>query len=525
MMGAKAFLQLIRDPATSDLASPGRLEQLPARWSGVRGAALALADARGEYSWRDLEHGRKQLAELLLTLGVRSGDRVMVVAENCATLVAVLFAVTSVGAWVVNVNARLSPREIDAIRAHCIPRRVLYLGDDSADARHHAERVQATRLSLGRWGTISVTALDERSAPEPVSGQGAKDVAALLYTTGTTGEPKAVMLTHANLLFIARVSGELRRLAPDDRVYGLLPLSHVYGLASVCLGTLRAGASLHLQPRFSPASMAEFLAARSITVCQGVPAMYAKLVEHLKARGEKLKAPALRSIYAGGSPLTPALKREVETCFGLTLHNGYGLTEASPTLTQTRQDEPRTDCSVGRVVPGVELRIVDAGGRDVEPGTPGELWARGPNIMKGYYRDPAATAQCLRPGGWLATGDIGRQAADGAYFIEGRLKELIIRSGFNVNPVEVESVLNSHPDVTQSAVVGRKKEGDEEVVAFVELTAGARTTPEALLDYAAGMLAPYKRPCEIITMGALPTAANGKVLKSRLAQIARGREA
>ncbi|MBC8022090.1 MAG: acyl--CoA ligase [Burkholderiales bacterium] len=515
---------MIRDPATTDLSSPGRLEQLPARWAGIRGAAVALADARGEWTWRELEHGRKQLAELLLTLGVRAGDRVMVVAENCATLVAVLFAVTSVGAWVVNVNARLTPREVDAIRAHCTPRRVLYLGDDSADARHHAERVQATRLSLGRWGTIAVTALDERSAPEPASGQGAKDVAAVLYTTGTMGEPKGVMLTHANLLFIARVSGELRHLSHEDRVYGLLPISHVYGLASVCLGTLHAGGSLHLQPRFSPASMAQFVVSHRITVCQGVPAMYAKLIEHLKARGEKLKAPALRLIYAGGAPLTASLKREVESMFGLALHNGYGLTEASPTLTQTRQDEPRADCSVGRVVPGVELRIVDAQGHDVDPGAPGELWARGPNIMKGYYRDPLATEETMRPGGWLATGDIARQAPDGAYFIEGRLKELIIRSGFNVNPVEVEAVLNSHPDVTQSAVVGRKKDADEEVVAFVELAAGARTTPEALLGYAAGMLAPYKRPSEIITMGALPTAANGKVLKNRLAQIARGRE-
>jgi acyl-CoA synthetase (AMP-forming)/AMP-acid ligase II len=223
--------------------------------------------------------------------------------------------------------------------------------------------------------------------------------------------------------------------------------------------------------------------------------------------------------------LSPALKREVESTFGLTLHNGYGLTEASPTLTQTRQEEPREDCSVGRVVPGVELRIVDGEGRDVEPGTPGELWARGPNIMKGYYRDLQATEATMRPGGWLATGDIARQGADGAYFIEGRLKELIIRSGFNVNPVEVETVLNSHPDVTQSAVVGRKKDGEEEIVAFVELAAGARTTPEALLGHCAQLLAPYKRPSEIVTMGALPTAANGKVLKNRLAQIARGREA
>jgi len=516
---------MIRDPASTDLASPGRLEQLPARWAAMRGGAVALADARGEWTWRDLEHGRKQLAELLLTLGVRAGDRVMVIGENCAALVAVLFAVTSVGAWVVNVNARLSPREVDAVRAHCMPRRVLYLGDDSADARHHAERVQATRLSLGRWGTIAVTALDERCAPEAVTGQANQDVAALLYTTGTTGEPKGVMLTHANLLFIARLSAELRRITTEDRVYGLLPISHVYGLASVCLGTLRAGASLHLQPRFSPASMLEFASSHALTVCQGVPAMYAKLLEYLKARGERPRLASLRFLYAGGSPLPPALKRDVEAAFGLTLHNGYGLTEASPTLTQTRPGEPRSDTSVGRALPGVELRIVDPEGRDVEPGAAGELWARGPNIMKGYYRDPKATAETLRPGGWLATGDIARQGPDGAYFIEGRLKELIIRSGFNVNPVEVETVLNSHPDVTQSAVVGRRKEGDEEVVAFVELVAGARTTPEALLSYAAAQLAPYKRPCEIITMGALPTAANGKVLKSRLQQIARGRDA
>jgi acyl-CoA synthetase (AMP-forming)/AMP-acid ligase II len=173
----------------------------------------------------------------------------------------------------------------------------------------------------------------------------------------------------------------------------------------------------------------------------------------------------------------------------------------------------------------VELRIVDSGGGDVEPGTPGELWARGPNIMKGYYRDPQATQDAMRPGGWLATGDIARQGADGAYFIEGRVKELIIRSGFNVNPVEVEAVLNSHPDVTQSAVVGRKKDGDEEIVAFVELVAGARTTPEALLGHCAQLLAPYKRPAEIVTVGTLPTAANGKVLKGRLAHMARGREA
>ena len=516
---------MIRDPATTELASPGRLEGIPARWAIARGAALALADARGEWTWRELEHGRKQLAELLLTLGIRAGDRVMLVGENCATLVALLFATWSVNAWVVSVNARLSPRELDAVRAHCGARRVLFLGDDSPDARHHAERVQATRLSLGRWGTISVSAMDERCIPEAVEGKPARDVAALIYTTGTTGEPKGVMLTHANLLFIARVSAELRGITPEDRVYGLLPISHVYGLASVCLGTLRAGASLHLQARFAPAAMAECLSAKAITVCQGVPAMYAKLLEHLKTRGTHFAAPALRFLYAGGSPLAPSLKRDVEAAFGLTLHNGYGLTEASPTITQTRHDEPRSDCSVGRALPGVEVRIVDCDGNDLPAEEPGELWARGPNVMKGYYRDPEATRSTLRPGGWLATGDIARQGADGAYFIEGRLKELIIRSGFNVFPVEVEAVLNSHPEVTQSAVVGRPANGDEEVVAFVEVVAGARVTPAALAEWAAASLAPYKRPAEIIVMASLPHAANGKVLKGRLAQLARERPA
>lgn len=514
-------MTLIRDSATTEISAPGGLDSIPARWAAVRGERIALTDARGAWTWKELESGRKQLAEILLTLGVRAGDRVMVVGENCASLVALLFAIWSVNAWAVSVNARLSPREIDAIRAHSGARRVLYLGTDSPDALQHSERTRATALSLGRWARIGVSALDESCSPEPVEGNRARDVAALLYTTGTTGEPKAVMLTHANLLYIARISGEIRRLSSDDRVFGLLPMSHVYGLASVFLGSLHAGASLHLQARFSPESMAASLREQRITVCQGVPALYGKLMEHLKARGKRLEAPELRFIYAGGSPLAPSLKREVESFFGLPLHNGYGLTEASPTITQTRPDAPRDDCSVGRELPGIEVRIVGRDGNEVARGETGELWARGPNIMRGYYRDPEATAAAIRPGGWLATGDLARQGPDGAFFIEGRLKELIIRSGFNVLPVEVEAVLNAHPEVTQSAVVGRVAGGDEEVVAFVELVAGARVTPAALMEFAAASLAPYKRPTEIHVMAALPAAPSGKILKGRLAQLAR----
>jgi long-chain acyl-CoA synthetase len=513
---------MTREPLPHFVDAPDWVDGIPTLWARTAPAKVAVATADATHDWADLERQRLAWAERLRNAGVRPGDRVLVIGENGPAAIAMIFAVLSLRAWLVNVNARLSAREVAAIHAHAGARLAVFL-TDSSDARAHAERMSAMAWDEPGWGPVAATRAQEATA-EPVSDDPASDVAALLYTTGTTGEPKGVMLTHANLMFIARNSRALRRLEPRDRVYGLLPISHVYGLASVCLGTLFSGASLHPQARFQPAAAADFLRRHELTVCQGVPAMYAKLLEHLRAEGRRaFEAPALRFLYAGGSPLAPQLKRDVEAFFGLPLHNGYGLTEASPTLTQTRPESPRDDCSVGPAIPGVELRVVDREGHDVPRGQPGELWARGPNVMKGYYRAPEATAQALRPGGWLATGDIARQGDDGAYFIEGRLKELIIRSGFNVFPVEVEAVLNAHPEVVQSAVVGRSVAGDEEVVAFVELVPGARVTPEELVAFAGRSLAPYKRPAEVVVMAALPAAPSGKVLKGQLARMLRER--
>ncbi len=496
-----------------------RLQEIPALHQ-ARPAATALRESDSTYTWGQLERARTHLAARLCECGVRAGDRVLVVGENCAAMVALIFAITSLDAWVVNVNARLSANELDAIRRHSGARLALFLADASTDARAHAARIGSETIDSGGFGALLCSPTDAAARPEPVQADPARQVAALVYTTGTTGDPKGVMLTHANLLFVARAAAQLRELRADDRVYGVLPISHVYGLASVCLGSMLAGASIDLQPRFTPAGMAAALA-HGATICQGVPAMYAKLLEHLQTRGEPLRAPTLRAIYCGGSPLSPTLKRDVERAFGLPIQNGYGLTEAAPTLTQVRPGRPRVDCSVGEALPGVELRIVDAQGHDLAAGEPGELWARGPNIMEGYYRNPAATAAALRPGGWLATGDIARIDAGGALHVEGRLKELIIRSGFNVYPVEVEAVLNAHPEVTQSAVVGRSVADNEEVVAFVELAPGARVDAQALMAFAAASLAPYKRPTEIVLMRALPATATGKVLKARLAEMAR----
>ncbi len=192
-------------------------------------------------------------------------------------------------------------------------------------------------------------------------------------------------------------------------------------------------------------------------------------------------------------------------------------------MTQTRLDAPRRDCSVGTVIPGVEIRVVDAQGRAVATGESGELWVRGPNVMRGYYRNEQLTARTIDADGWLNTGDVARIDSDGAVFIVGRTKELIIRSGFNVYPGEVEAVLNAHPAVTHSAVVGRADKDNEEVVAFVELAAGREASVEEIARFAADRLAPYKRPAEIVILAALPASATGKILKQQLRVMAQAR--
>jgi len=474
--------------------------------------APALVEDGRVWSYAQLARETDCCCALLGELDVRAGDRVMLVAENSVAQVALLFATAAIDAWSVCVNARLSEGELATIAAHSGARRVLYLVDTSPDAARHAAHAGA--LACAARPGILAAPRNDACTPEPVDA-GAAQVAALVYTTGTTGQPKGVMLSHASLLFVAATSSRLRGLIPADRAYGGLPISHVYGLTSVLLGTLYAGACVVLAARFDGARLLAAMRAGELTIVQGVPAMYARLLA-LAGNGDHTGpvAPALRFCYAGGAPLDPALKRAVEARFGLPLHNGYGLTESAPTVSQTRLDAPRADTSVGMPIPGVTVRVVNKDGVDVAPGEPGELWVQGPNLMRGYYRDEAATNATLRPGGWLATGDLARQAPDGALFLLGRTKELIIRSGFNVYPVEVETALNAHPAVVQSAVIGRPApDGEEDVIAFVE----ARGVTDAVLfDWLRPRLAPYKRPTRIVFMDALPAAPSGKILKSRL---------
>jgi acyl-CoA synthetase (AMP-forming)/AMP-acid ligase II len=289
-------------------------------------------------------------------------------------------------------------------------------------------------------------------------------------------------------------------------------------LSGVLLAALLSGARIHLPGRFDPKRALHAFGEQDIGVLIGTPAMYTLLVDYARRAGKlPIHAPSLRLISSAGAPLDAATKMDVETAFGRPLHNGYGISECGPSITITTPASPRSDCSVGRLLPGVEAKLVGEDGALVQD--TGELWVRSPGVMKGYYRAPEETAAAIDDAGWFRTGDLARRDGDGNYFIVGRAKELIIRFGFNVYPPEVEAVLNAHPAVLRSAVVGRQSGSSEDILAFVELTGPAAATVEDIADFAAPRLAPHKRPSEIRFVPAMPMSANGKILKAKLARL------
>jgi long-chain acyl-CoA synthetase len=499
---------------------PPRVSDVVKPWAKASPDHAALVEAAGAWTYLQLASAIAGSEAWLLESGVRPGDRVMIVGENCRAFVAVLLALAGMDAWPVVVNARLSPREIDEVRDHCGARRVIYTTNVSPHAAEHARRDGATIGNVGDLGSIAIGPLNDNVAPESLEANVTDRVASLIYTSGTTGVPKGVMLTHRNLLFVAAVSARIRALTTDDRFYGVLPMSHSVGLSVVLLGTLLSGATLYLTPHFDPIRARLAMDSERLTVMLGAPAMFGQWLQYAKLRGiESFRFPALRIIASASAPLHPALKSAVEKLFGQVLHNGYGVTECSPTISQTRIESPRADISVGPVFPGVEVKIVDSNGRAVAEGDVGELLVRGPNVMKGYYRAPEETTAAVDAEGWFNTRDLARLEG-GNLFIAGRSKELIVRFGFNVYPAEIEAVLNAHPAVARSAVIGRSVIENEEVVAFVQPMPGAQLTHLELAEYAARNLTPYKRPSQILLVTTMPLTPTGKVMKEELARLA-----
>jgi acyl-CoA synthetase (AMP-forming)/AMP-acid ligase II len=329
------------------------------------------------------------------------------------------------------------------------------------------------------------------------------------------------MLTHENLLISAKTTAHFRNMDGSDKVYVVLPISHIVGI-SLLIMTLMVGATVRLVSKYDPAALAKAIAEEGVTILNGVPATYQRLLEYKTVAGlKRFDRGSLRLIAVTGAPLDLDLKSRVEQEFDLPLSNGYGITECSPGISGVRFDAPRADQAVGTLLPGIEARIRTIDGIPLARGETGELHVRGRNVMRGYYRAPDLTAKVIDSEGWFNTGDLARFDGDCLHIV-GRSKEMIIRSGFNVYPAEIEAVLNSHGSVVQSAVVGRAIEGNEEVVAFVQLIQGATTSAEELKAHASSQLTSYKRPSDIVVLDALPATSTGKILKHKLAESLRG---
>ena len=471
--------------------------------------STAVSDSSGaHWSYAQLDRASDDLADHLRDAGVQPNDRVLMLVENCAAAVAALHATWKTGAVIIPFNARQTEAEVARVIKHATPAVVLMTAHVSADATAHAARMNACEVT-GAFGSLML--VKGASDPDEVL----HDVAVLLYTTGTTGDPKGVMLKHSGIRFGGIASSNLRRMVPSDVVYGALPMSHVFGLVSVLTGACYTGAHVKIEARFSAQKLYE-AAMNGVTIIPAVPQMHAMVMQYSKEQGmQRLGSPTVRYVSSGGAPLDPAWKRKAEAFYELPLQNGFGMTETSSGASATGNPIGSPDLSVGPVTPGTQARIdTDApGGNGVDEG---EVLVRGPHLMKGYYRNDAETAKALDANGWLHTGDLGRIDAQGRLHILGRSKELIIHGGFNVYPPEVEAALNDHPQVIQSAVVGRTKDGDEEVLAFVQVADGDRPDLVELRAFIKERLAGYKLPKHIVLTTALPAAPTGKLLKHKM---------
>jgi acyl-CoA synthetase (AMP-forming)/AMP-acid ligase II len=492
------------------------IAQIPAYWARHTPQATAVFENDQPTCYAELARYIDNAGALLHEHGVQAGDRVLIVSENCVAQIALIFGAAALNAWPLAINARMAPREIDDIAELVSPRVCCYTSSVSPEADGHAARRGASVVAPGVLpGTVKISRHSDARAPEPADLAGR--VGVLIATSGSTGSPKAVLVPHRGLLHFCRVSVQARALQPDDVVYAVLPISHIFGIGTQLLVTLYGGASLYLEPRFTPEALLAAMQRRGISMLFGVPTLYARLLAHLRESGHPLPPHRVRYAYVGAAALEMSLKHEFERLFGCRLHHGYGMTEYAGSMFITRVDRPRDDASAGYATEGCEVRLVDKEGRDVPPGEVGEIWIRGPGLMLGYYRAPDLTEQAMKHAGYFNTGDLGRLTHDGALFMVGRSKDMIIRSGFNVYPAEVEAALNTHPAIHLSAVLGRRQaDGNEEVVAFVELEPGARFDRIALREWLRERLAPYKLPADVKVLAAVPLLSNGKLAKQVL---------
>ena len=474
-------------------------------------------------SFSDLDERVGLAAAALADLGVQTGDRVALLAGNVPEFAYALYGTMRAGGVACPLNVMLTPEEIGYILADAEAKVVvadlaslpglLSIRDRLADL----QTVVVIGGPPAPGGTISFEEILSREAEKPGVDLGPGDLAVIAYTAGTTAAPKGAMLTHGNLLANLDQMMSVPPLAEaeEDVVLLALPLFHIYAL-NVILGLgIRTGATAVLVERFDPAETLALVERHGVTVLFGAPPMFAGWLALAQA-GAVPDLSSVRLAVSGAAPLPGEVLDQFQERFGITIWEGYGLTESAPAVTTTAVGNAAKPNSIGLPLPGIEIRLVDEGGEDAEEGDPGEIWINGPNVFVGYWNRPEDTAQVLEDG-WLKTGDIAYRDEDGYLYIVDRKKDLIIVSGFNVFPKEVEDALERHPRVEEAAVVGISDERTGEAVqAWVVPSQGASLSPEELLAFVRDHLARFKQPKEIRVVDELPHHVTGKVLRRAL---------
>jgi long-chain acyl-CoA synthetase len=466
---------------------------------------VAISDDTGQYNYQ-------QLAAMSAGLGIYLASQttrphVGLLLPSSAGFVASFYGTLLAGKSVVPINFLLGDREI----AHII--------QDSAIDTVVTVPPLAARLKDASLKIIDLTQLP--ATPPAIAPKfptpNTDDLAVLMYTSGTSGLPKGVMLTYGNLQSDVDACIEHARLQHKHVFLGILPLFHAFGMTAMMLAPIQLAAPIIYQARFSPLAALQAIRAHNVSILFGVPSMFAAMLRLKEAEAADFKN--FFAIISGGEPLPAIVRDGFAQRFNTPLHEGYGLTETSPVVSLNTPWSNRAG-SVGQLVPGAEARIADDDGKPVPPGQTGEVWLRGPMIMKGYYNLPAETAKALTSEGFFKTGDLGKLDDDGFLYITGRKKELIIVAGEKVVPREVEEVLARHPAVADSAIVGKKDPSRGEiVVAFVVSALGASPKPEELRSFCRDQGLPqFKIPRDVYFVPELPRSPTGKVLKRTLAE-------
>jgi long-chain acyl-CoA synthetase len=482
-------------------------EESLVRW----GEHPVLAFEGREWTNADMQRTAARLAHGLVALGLAPGDRAVVLLPNCPEVLQAYAAILKLGGVIVPVVFLLSPEEVRHILADSEARVVITAPEFLSKVEGWPGPVILVGDGPGGRAWDEVVAGRPDAFPSVARADG--DLAVLLYTAGTTGRPKGVALSHANLASNARAAASLYELDRTRWGLAVLPLSHSYGLTVMNAGAI-LGTRAVLLRWFTPEAVLDAIARNRIQTMAGVPTMYVYLLNDPDA--ERFDTSSMVSWGSGAAPLPIEIVEPFEKRFGGRLLEGYGLTEASPVVSAHRLSGVRKLGSVGQPIPGVEVRILGDDDRNVPVGELGEVCVRGPNVMLGYYRLPEETARALR-GGWLHTGDVGRLDGDGFLYIVERKKDLIIRGGFNIYPREVEDALYAHPQVAEAAVIGvRDPLMGEDVLAFVVLRRGAVADAASIIAFCEERLARYKCPKQVRFVDSLPKSPVGKVLRREL---------